>query len=193
VVGNSLPTAGTFSRQLADRNYEDRMSSQKEPTQAVPGIEYTVESANWLIAELRAIPPKDPANRKLDKQRMVSLLAGELIALQQRGYTIEEVAESLRGRGLAITTPTLKNYLQRAKSKTEKRAKSSARTASSRSGSGAPKAAKREASNAPAPATTQAPTPAKQTASTPEAGAAAEGTALRSGKGAFLVKDKDSY
>jgi len=169
------------------------MSSQKEPAQVVPAIEYTVESANWLIAELRAIPPKDPAKRKLDKQRMVSLLAGELIALQQRGYTIEEVAESLRGRGLAITTPTLKNYLQRAKNKTEKRAKSGARTASSRSGSGTPKAAKREASNAPAPATTQTTPAVKQAASTPEAGAAPEGTALRSGKGAFLLKDKDSY
>ena len=169
------------------------MSSQKEPAQAAPAIEYTVESANWLIGELRAIPPKDPAKRKLDKQRMVSLLAGELIALQQRGYTIEEVAESLRGRGLAITTPTLKNYLQRAKSKTEKRAKSGARAASSRSGSGAPKAAKREAPNAPTPTPTQTPPAVKQAASTPEAGAAPEGTALRSGKGAFLVKDKDSY
>ena len=123
----------------------------------------------------------------------LSLLAGELVALQQRGYTIEEVAESLRGRGLAIPTPTLKNYLQRAKSKTEKRAKSGARPASSRSGSGTPKAAKREAPNTPAPATTQTPPAAKQAASTPEADAAPEGTALRSGKGAFLVKDKDSY
>lgn len=169
------------------------MSSQREPAQAVPAIEYTVESANWLIAELRAIPPKDPAKRKLDKQRMVSLLAGELVALQQRGYTIEEVAESLRGRGLAITTPTLKNYLQRAKSKTEKRAKSSARTASGRPGNRTPNVTKREASNALASATTQTPPVAKQAPSTPEAGAAPEGTALRSGKGAFLVKDKDSY
>jgi len=169
------------------------MSSQKEPAQAVPAIEYTVESANWLIGELRAIPPKDPAKRKLDKQRMVSLLAGELIALQQRGYTIEEVAESLRGRGLAITTPTLKNYLQRAKSKTEKRAKSGVRTAPRASGSGTPKTVKREESSAPAPATTQTPPAAKQAASTPEAGAAPEATSLRSGKGAFLVKDKDSY
>ena len=63
-------------------------------------IDYTVEGANRLAEELRAIPPKDPAKRKLDKQGMVSLLAGELLALQQRGYTIEEVAESLRGRGL---------------------------------------------------------------------------------------------
>ena len=169
------------------------MSSQKEPVQAVPAIEYTVESANWLIAELRAIPAKDPAKRKLDKQRMVSLLAGELVALQQRGYTIEEVAESLRGRGLAITTPTLKNYLQRAKSKTEKRAKSGVRTAPRASGSGTPKTVKREESSAPAPATTQTPPAAKQAASTPEAGAAPEATSLRSGKGAFLVKDKDSY
>jgi hypothetical protein len=169
------------------------MPSQEEPAQAVPALEYTVESANWLIAELRAIPPKDPAKRKLDKQRMVSLLADEISALQQRGYTIEEVAESLRGRGLAITTPTLKNYLQRAKSKTEKRAKSGAKTASRASGRATPTTVKPEAPNAPAPPTTQTTTAAKQAASTPEAGATADATALRSGKGAFLVKDKDSY
>ena len=169
------------------------MSSQKEPAQAVAAMDYTVESANGWPRSCGRFPPKDPAKRKLDKQGMVRLLAGEIIALQQRGYTIEEVAESLRGRGLAITTPTLKNYLQRAKSKTEKRAKNGARTASGGSGSGAPKAAKREAPNAPAPAPTQTPPAAKQAASTPEAGAAPEATALRSGKGAFLVKDKDSY
>ena len=124
---------------------------------------------------------------------MVSLFAGELIALQKRGYTIEEVAEGLRGRGLTITTPTLKNYLQRAKSKTEKRAKNGARVGSGRSGSGAPKAAKREAANAPTPTKAQSPAAPKQAASTPEAAAPPEGTAMRSGKGAFLVKDKDSY
>jgi hypothetical protein len=188
-----LPTASTFHLRLADRNYEDRMPSREEPVQAVLAIEYTVESANWLIEELRAIPPKDPAKRKLDKQGMVKLLAGELIALQQRGYTIEEVAESLRGRGLGITTPTLKNYLQRAKSKTEKRAKGGSRAASSGPGSGSLKAVKREPSNGPAPSITQAPPAAKQATRTPEAGAAPEGMALRSGKGAFLVKDKDSY
>ena len=76
-------------------------------SQPIPAIDYTVEGANRLAEELRAIPPKDPAKRKLDKQGMVSLLASELVALQQRGYTLEEVAEGLRGRGLAITTPTL--------------------------------------------------------------------------------------
>ena len=169
------------------------MPSQEEPAEAVPAIEYTVASANWLIEELRAIPPKDPAKRKLDKQRMVSLLAGEIVALQQRGYTIEEVAEGLRGRGLAITTPTLKNYLQRANNKTEKRTKNGARPASGAPGSGAPEAAKREAPNVPTPTLIQTPPAPKQAASTPEARAAPEATSLRSGKGAFLVKDKDSY
>jgi hypothetical protein len=188
-----LPTASTFPLRLADRNYEDPMPSQKEPVQAVVEIDYTVEGANRLAEELRAIPPKDPAKRKLDKQGMVRLLAGELLALQQRGYTIEEVAEGLRGRGLTITTPTLKNYLQRAKSKTEKRAKNGARTATGGPGGGAPKAAKREAPNAPVSTPTLTPPAAKQAASTPEAGEAPEATALRSGRGAFLVKDKDSY
>jgi hypothetical protein len=188
-----LPTASTFCLRLADKNYEDRMPSQEEPAQPIPAIQYTVESANRMAEELRAIPAKDPAKRKLDKQGMVSLLASELIALQQRGYTIEEVAESLRGRGLAITTPTLKNYLQRAKSKTEKRAKSGARVTSSRSGGETPKAAKPEAPNASAPVMTPTTTAAKQAASAPEAGAAPDAAPLRSGKGAFLVKDKDSY
>ena len=169
------------------------MPSQKEPGQAVAEIDYTVEGANRLAEELRAIPAKDPAKRKLDKQGMVSLLAAEIVALQQRGYTIEEVAESLRGRRLTITTPTLKNYLQRAKSKTEKRAKNGARSAFGGSGSGAPKATKREAPNGPTPTPTQTPPAAKQATSTPEARSAPEATALRSGKGAFLVKDKDSY
>jgi hypothetical protein len=188
-----LPTASTFCLRLADRNYEDRMPSHEEPAQAIPAIDYTVESANRMAEALRAIPPKDPAKRKLDKQGMVRLLAGELVALQQRGYTIEEVAESLRGRGFDITTPTLKNYLQRAKRKTEKRAKSGAKTVSGGSGSGAPKAAKPAVSNGPAPARAQTPAAARQAASTPEAGTLPDATALRSGKGAFLVKDKDSY
>jgi hypothetical protein len=177
------------------------MSSYEQPDvrskhQLGAGIEYTVESANRLAEELRAIPPKDPAKRKLDKQGMVRLLAGEIVALQQRGYTIEEVAEGLRGRGLAITTPTLKNYLQRAKSKTDSRSKTSSRTASAAKDTGLPKTpTKRETANAVPPATSQAQAaPAmKQAPTTPEAGPAPEPARLRTGKGAFLIKDKDSY
>src|SRR5262252_2637036 len=78
-------------------------------------MDYTLETATQLAEELRAMPAKDPSQRRLDKQAMVKHLTQEITALQERGYTIEEIAESLRGHGLDITTPTLKNYLQRAK------------------------------------------------------------------------------
>jgi hypothetical protein len=35
--------------------------------------------------------------------------------LQKRGYTLDQISETLRGEGLSIATPTLKSYLQRAK------------------------------------------------------------------------------
>ena len=158
-------------------------------------MDYTLETANRLIEELRAIPPKDPAKRKLDKQGMVRILANELVALQQRGYTIEEVAESLRGRGLEITTPTLKNYLQRTKSETEKRSKAPRRPARA-AAQGAPKTAEADARASAAPVAARPEAAASQPASA-KAGAPAmvapEPGAPRSGKGAFLIKDKDSY
>jgi hypothetical protein len=78
-------------------------------------MEYTVESANQLAAELRALPAKDPAQRRLDKQGMVRHIVEAITELQERGYTLEEVAQSLTSKGLEITTPTLKSYLQRVK------------------------------------------------------------------------------
>jgi hypothetical protein len=156
-------------------------------------MDYTVESADRLAQELRAIPPKDPAKRKLDKQGMVKILAQEIIALQQRGYTIEEVAESLRGRGLDITTPTLKNYLQRAKGKTEKRSTSRSHSASRATGTGAAKTPKLEGASASTSAIAQSTSAMKQLPSTAPPEPVPEAAPLRSGKGAFLVKDKDSY
>ena len=61
-------------------------------------MEYTLETANRLAGELRAMPAKDPSKRRIDKQTVVRHLAEEIVALQERGYTIEEVAESLRIR-----------------------------------------------------------------------------------------------
>ena len=83
-------------------------------------MEYTVEKANQMAAALRALPTVDDSKRKLDKQGVVRRLADEILALQKRGYTIEQVAESLTTVGLDITTPTLKSYLQRIKTKTGK-------------------------------------------------------------------------
>jgi hypothetical protein len=158
-------------------------------------MEYTLELAERLAKELHAIPPKDPSKRRLDKQALVKHLAEEIASLQQRGYTIEEVAESLRGHGLDITTTTLKNYLQRARGRRVKPRKvqrpSERPRAGAKAGQATPASAappvpgKAPPDSRPRPpaAPTKAETP---TSPTPEPG-------LRSGKGAFMDKDKESY
>ena len=78
-------------------------------------MEYTLEMAQKLAEKLRALPPVDASKQRLNKQEVVKHLAQEIAALQERGYSLDQVAESLRGHGLEITTPTLKSYLQRAK------------------------------------------------------------------------------
>ena len=90
-------TASTFSLRLADRNYEDRMSSQKEPAQAVAAHRLHRRERQSDGRGAAGDPAEGPGQAEARQAGMVSLLAGELVALQQRGYTIEEVAESLRG------------------------------------------------------------------------------------------------
>jgi hypothetical protein len=103
-------------------------------------MEYTVEEVDKFGDALLALPAIDPAQRKLDKQAAIRRIKDKIATAQQRGYTLEQIAESLTGVGLAITTPTLKSYLQRAKKP---------------GGRGARRAARRPAS--PAPATSAAP------------------------------------
>ena len=155
-------------------------------------MEYTLESARRLAEELRAIPPKDPAQRRLDKQAMVRELAQELIALQQRGYTIEEVAGSLRERGLEITTPTLKNYLQRAKS-TGAKARKPRRPMGSPGVDPADVAVptlKRPPARAQGDPRPMAPVTTTKAESSAPRGSESP---IRGGKSAFLIKDQESY
>ena len=44
----------------------------------------------------------DDSKRTLTKQAMIKHLAREIASLQQRGYSIEQVTDSLRGVGLDI-------------------------------------------------------------------------------------------
>jgi hypothetical protein len=65
---------------------------------------YTLEQSDLMASALRGLPPMDGSKRKLTKQAVVRRLAREIAALQARGYTIEQVVESLHGVGLDITT-----------------------------------------------------------------------------------------
>jgi hypothetical protein len=177
-------------------------------------MEYTLELAERLVEKLRAMPPKAPSKRRLDKQGLVKHLAEEIASLQQRGYTIEEVAESLRGHGLDITTPTLKNYLQRARGKRVKPRKpqrpSERPRAGARAGQATPASAvppvlgKAAPDSSPTPPAAVPPVPgeaAPDSSPTPLAAPPKAETPpsprrdpeFRSGKGAFPAADKESY
>jgi len=78
---------------------------------------YTIEQIETIAAKLRELPPIEKKKREVNKQSAIVLLAKEITALQKRGYTLDQIAETLRGEGLEITTPILKNALQRAKPK----------------------------------------------------------------------------
>ena len=104
---------------------------------------YTIGQIEQIAAKLRELPPIERQQRQINKQEAVRLLAKEIQALRQRGYTLEQIAEALRGEGLELTTQVLKNYLQRP---------TSTRKAN-------PKALARKGADTPAPTPAPAPHP----------------------------------
>jgi hypothetical protein len=121
-----------------------------------------------IAEKLRNMPPAPPADVPATKQEAVRLLAREITGLQRRGYALEEIVASLKGEGLDLSTPTLKSYLSRAKAGKVRRRR--------------PSSPSRASEPAAAPLTPKA-AAASTKAETP----------VKSGKDAFLVKDKDSY
>ena len=159
-------------------------------------MKFTLERTRQLAEKLRALPPKDPAEQLLDKQAVVKELRSDIVSLLQRGFTLEEVAKAIRGEGFDITTGTLKNYLQRAKRRADKGRKPGrpasprrAKVASVETVTSAPQArtATDRAAADPGPKASEA-------AAKPDGAATStNGPPLRSGKGAFMGKDRETY
>jgi len=76
---------------------------------------YSNEKLEAIAAKLKTMPVIEKKKQEHSKQDAVKMLAKEIAALQKRGYTLDQIAETLRGEGMDITTPTLKSYLQRIK------------------------------------------------------------------------------
>ena len=83
-------------------------------------MKYTAEQLEAIAAKLRQMPAPEKKPRDFSRQEAVKVLAKEIVALQRRGYSLEQISESLRGEGLDVATPTLKNYLQRSKTTKKK-------------------------------------------------------------------------
>ena len=76
---------------------------------------YTVAQVEEIAGKLRALPTIEPPPKDLTKSDVVKMLAKEIKSLQKRGYSLEQISSSLKGEGLDISTPTLKSYMQKAK------------------------------------------------------------------------------
>lgn len=83
---------------------------------------YTVAQVEEIASKLRELPTIEPPPKDLTKQEVVKMLAKEIKSLQKRGYSLEQIVNSLKGEGLDISTPTLKSYLQKAKTPTKPKA-----------------------------------------------------------------------
>jgi hypothetical protein len=115
ITVDESPEPGPSARGLVEAATDD-LTADARTERSGPSrrhTTYTLEKADAILGALRELPPKDPSQRRLDKQAVIRHLVDEITALQKRGYTLEEVAAALTGRGLGITCPTLKNYLQR--------------------------------------------------------------------------------
>jgi hypothetical protein len=56
-------------------------------------MEYTIEQIDQVGAGLLALPPLDASKRKLDKQAAVRRIKDQIATAQQRGYTLEQIAQ----------------------------------------------------------------------------------------------------
>jgi len=80
----------------------------------------TIEQVETIAARLRTLPPIENKKQVVSKQESIRMLTGEIAALRERGYTLEQVAELLTANHLEIGAPTLKSYLQRSQSGSKK-------------------------------------------------------------------------
>jgi methionine synthase II (cobalamin-independent) len=79
-------------------------------------ITYTKTQVDSISEKLKKMP-EISVEKTFCRRDVVKVLAKEIIELKKRGYTIEQIAETLRGEGFDIATPTLKNYLRPKKRK----------------------------------------------------------------------------
>jgi hypothetical protein len=79
----------------------------------------TVQQIEDLSKKLKGMPPVAKTDQKKSKQEAVAILSDEIAGMKEKGYSLEMIADALKGGGLTLTVPTLKSYLQRAKQQVE--------------------------------------------------------------------------
>jgi hypothetical protein len=75
----------------------------------------TLAKEEKIAEKLKKLPDPPATERKTTKQEAIRLLKREIVGLQRRGYSLEQIVGSLKGEGLSLSAATLKSYLSRAK------------------------------------------------------------------------------
>ena len=73
----------------------------------------TVAVVDAIRADLAAVPAKDESAREVTRLEAIARMRGEIVALRERGYSWEEVAEMVSGKGCRVTAATLRTELSR--------------------------------------------------------------------------------
>ena len=136
-----------------------------------------------MADKARRMPPAPPDEATVTKQEAVRLLATEIVGLQRKGYKLEQIVAAFRGDGLDLSTATMKSYLSRVKAARNRRRGAPKHATAPTKGT----ASLMQGETPPSTKQEAAPLIAKETPPSTRA------TPAKSGKDAFLVKDKDSY
>jgi hypothetical protein len=121
----AAPTGASLSLQPPDDGGATEAATVR-PSR--PSRRYTLAQVNEVGAALRALPARDPYQRRFNKLAAIAEIADEITALQSRGYTLGEVAGILTAEGVEVTLGTLKEYLQRIRIRREKAAQRARRS-----------------------------------------------------------------
>ncbi|MGB3133465.1 MAG: protein mobC [Candidatus Macondimonas sp.] len=75
---------------------------------------YTPEQLVSVAEKLRSMPAVEEKKKstELSKQDAIKALSKDIRAMQKRGYTLEMIANILKEENIAVSVPTLRNYLQ---------------------------------------------------------------------------------
>ena len=73
---------------------------------------FSKQQVDEMLQLLRSLPQKK-REPQYTRAEVIRILARQIKAAQKRGYTIEEIAELLKEKGLSVRPTTIKQYLQR--------------------------------------------------------------------------------
>ena len=78
-----------------------------------PRKTYTLDEVEEISGRLNALKDESHLNRRVSASKAISTMSQDILDLQERGFTIAEIASLLNESGLPVSLATLKSALSR--------------------------------------------------------------------------------